>query len=87
VLALGVCFAVEASQAYHTPGLDALRRTTIGHLVLGSDFDAWDLAAYTLGVLAAVLLEHRWRARGQGGRARAPSGSGATSDARAAGQR
>ncbi len=56
-VALGVCFAVEASQLYHAPGLDALRRTRMGHLVLGSGFDPRDLAAYTLGVLAALLLE------------------------------
>ena len=56
-LALGICCAVEVSQLYHTPGLDALRRTTLGHLVLGSGFDPRDLAAYALGVLAAVALE------------------------------
>jgi hypothetical protein len=56
-LALGTCWAVELSQLYHTPGLDELRRTTLGHLVLGSGFDARDLAAYALGVLAAVLIE------------------------------
>ena len=55
--ALGVCAAVELSQRLHAPGLDALRRTAVGHLVLGSDFDARDLAAYAAGVLAAVLLE------------------------------
>ena len=56
-VALGICFAVEFSQRLHTPALDALRRTTPGHLVLGSGFDPRDLAAYTGGVLAAVLLE------------------------------
>ena len=55
--ALAICFAVEASQLYHTPGLDALRSTTLGHLFLGSGFDPRDLAAYTLGVLAAAVLE------------------------------
>ena len=55
--ALAICFVVEASQLYHAPTLDALRRTTAGHLVLGSGFDARDLLAYTLGVAAAVLLE------------------------------
>jgi len=56
-IALGICFAVEASQRYHTPALDALRETTAGHLVLGSGFDPRDLGAYALGVLAAVALE------------------------------
>jgi hypothetical protein len=41
------------------PVLDALRRTTAGHLALGSGFDRRDFAAYAGGVLAAVLLERR----------------------------
>jgi len=55
--AIAICFAVEMSQRYHTPTLDALRRTTAGHLVLGSGFDPRDLFSYTLGVLAAMLVE------------------------------
>ena len=56
-VALGVCFVVEFSQLVHLPALDALRRTTAGHLALGSGFDPRDLAAYAAGVIAAVLLE------------------------------
>jgi hypothetical protein len=56
-IALGLSFAVEVSQLYHTSALDALRATRAGHLVLGSGFDARDLAAYGAGVVAAVLLE------------------------------
>ena len=56
-VALGLCFAVELSQLYHTSALDALRATRAGHLVLGSGFDPRDLAAYLAGVAAAVLLE------------------------------
>ena len=56
-VALGICFAVELSQLYHTSWLDALRATAMGHLVLGSGFDPRDLASYTGGVLVAVLLE------------------------------
>jgi hypothetical protein len=56
-IALGTCCAVELSQLYHTPGLDALRRTTLGHLALGSGFDPRDFVSYALGVLVAVLLE------------------------------
>jgi hypothetical protein len=62
--ALTICFAVEVSQRYQTPELDALRRTTAGHLVLGSGFDPRDFASYALGVLAAALLE--WYVRGRG---------------------
>jgi hypothetical protein len=55
--AIAFCFAVEFSQLYHAPALDAIRRTTAGHLVLGSGFDPRDFAAYAAGVLATVLLE------------------------------
>ena len=52
-----VCASVEVSQLYHAPWLDAARATALGRLVLGSGFDPRDLAAYALGVGAAVLLE------------------------------
>ena len=58
VIALGICLAVEWSQRYHTPALDALRNTTLGHLVLGSGFDPRDFASYTVGVLAAMLVAY-----------------------------
>lgn len=66
IAALAICFAVEASQLYHMPALDALRRTTVGHLVLGSGFDPRDLLAYMLGVLAATFLERTARRRSRG---------------------
>jgi hypothetical protein len=56
-LALAICFAVEASQLYRAPWLDAVRGTLPGHLVLGSGFDPRDFLSYSLGVAAAVLLE------------------------------
>jgi len=55
--ALAFAYAVELSQLLHTSALDALRRSTLGHLVLGSDFDARDLAFYAIGVGAAALLD------------------------------
>lgn len=67
-LALGACCAVEVSQLYHTPALDAVRGTRLGHLVLGSGFDPRDFAAYALGVLAAAVLERAWRGRRTGTR-------------------
>lgn len=57
---LGICFAVELSQIYHAPWIDGLRANLLARLVLGTDFDARDLVAYTAGValawLAAVTL-------------------------------
>lgn len=61
VAAITICFVVELSQLYHTPALDTLRRTTVGQLTLGSGFDPRDLVAYTVGVLAAALLERSVR--------------------------
>lgn len=56
-VALAVCWVVEFSQLYHTTWLDDWRATTMGHLTLGSGFDARDLAAYGLGVLVGIGLE------------------------------
>jgi len=56
-VALAGSYVVEASQLLHTPWLDAVRRTRLGHLVLGSGFDPRDLLAYAGGVLMAMLLE------------------------------
>jgi hypothetical protein len=55
--AYAICVGVEISQLYHTPWLDAIRATTMGHLVLGSGFDPRDLMAYAMGIVGVVLLE------------------------------
>jgi hypothetical protein len=54
------CFAVEFSQLIHLPMLDALRRTTLGYLVLGSGFDRRDLAGYAGGVPRRCFSNGRW---------------------------
>jgi len=56
-VAYAICAAVEVSQLFHAPALDALRETGLGHLVLGSGFDARDFAAYAGGVAGAALIE------------------------------
>ena len=60
-IAYAICAAVEFSQLYHTPSLDAVRNTTPGQLALGSGFDTRDLVAYAAGVAAAAVLELRTR--------------------------
>jgi hypothetical protein len=55
--ALAIAFAVEFSQLYHAPGIDHLRATAIGHLVLGSDFYWRDLISYALGVGLAAMID------------------------------
>jgi hypothetical protein len=57
VAAYAICATVEVSQLYHAPTLDAVRESRVGHLLLGSGFDSRDLAAYTVGVAGAALLE------------------------------
>jgi len=64
-----LCVGVEVSQLYHAPALDAVRATLAGRLVLGSDFDARDLAAYAVGVASAVLLDMALIVRGRDPRA------------------
>ena len=64
LLALTICWVVEIGQLYHIPTVDRWRETTVGQLVLGSAFDARDLAAYAGGILGAVILERMARRAG-----------------------
>lgn len=56
-LSLVFAWAVEFSQLYRAPWLDAIRATRVGHLVLGSTFNWPDLPAYAVGILAGVIVE------------------------------
>jgi len=56
-LALAICFAIECLQLWQPPWLQAIRATRLGRLVLGSHFDAPDLLAYAIGVVAAASAE------------------------------
>lgn len=65
-LALGAVlfsFAVEASQLYRAPWIDALRATRPGGLVLGHDFVWSDLLCYAAGVLLAAAADLTLRSR------------------------
>jgi hypothetical protein len=55
--AVAVAFAVECSQLYHAAGIDSIRETGIGALLLGSDFLWSDLLCYAVGVCIAVVLD------------------------------
>ena len=55
--ALTFSFAIEVSQLYHAPWIDAVRATLPGRLVLGSGFAWGDLVAYSVGILLGVLAE------------------------------
>ncbi len=55
--ALGVSWAVECSQLYHAPWIDAVRATRLGGLVLGYGFLWSDLVSYGAGVVVAAILD------------------------------
>jgi hypothetical protein len=56
-VALAICFAIEFQQLWQPPWLQAIRATTIGHLVLGLHFNELDLLAYAIGVVVAMVIE------------------------------
>ena len=55
--------AVEAFKLYHSPGLDAFRRTLPGALLLGRVFSGWDILAHWLAISIGLLIDLRLRAR------------------------
>jgi hypothetical protein len=57
LLSIAFCFAIEASQLVHTAGLDAVRATRPGALVLGSGFHALDLLCYVVGAALGAAIE------------------------------
>lgn len=61
-LTLAISYAVETSQLYHAPWIDAVRdfhigRVPIGLILIGNCFVWSDIACYTVGVLAGALAE------------------------------
>ena len=67
-LAMSVSVLVEVSQLYHAAWIDAVRRTTLGGLLLGFGFVWSDLACYAVGVGLGVVVECglRTATRGRG---------------------
>lgn len=55
--ALAISCAVEFSQLYRAPWIDAIRATSVGHLILGSRFSWRDLAAYAVGAAIGMLAD------------------------------
>jgi hypothetical protein len=55
--ALGVAAAVEISQLYRAPWIDALRASRLGGLVLGRGFLWSDLVCYAAGAAGAAAID------------------------------
>jgi hypothetical protein len=64
-----IALAVECSQLFHPAWLDAIRRTTLGGLVLGWGFAWGDLVCYAVGAALGVAADARGLTR-SGGRIR-----------------
>jgi hypothetical protein len=63
--ALCIAWAIEGLQLYHAKWIDGIRATSVGHMVLGSTFNAPDLVAYALGIAIGVVAESLiWTRRG-----------------------
>jgi hypothetical protein len=63
VAALLTAYAVELSQLYHAPWIEAVRNTRLGALALGFGFLWSDIACYTVGVVLCVAIEQLASAR------------------------
>ncbi|HEX7842991.1 MAG TPA: DUF2809 domain-containing protein [Kofleriaceae bacterium] len=61
--AIAFCFAIELSQLYRAPWIDAVRETLPGRLILGQGFHAFDLVCYLIGVALGAGLERGLRRR------------------------
>jgi hypothetical protein len=55
--ALLFCYCIEFQQIYRADWIVQIRRTSIGHYVLGQGFLWSDLGCYTIGVFVAYLVD------------------------------
>lgn len=55
--ALAIAYAVELSQLYRAPLIDAMRASRVGALVLGQGFLWSDLVCYAAGVAIGVIVD------------------------------
>jgi hypothetical protein len=56
--ALGIACAVELTQLYRAPWIDAVRATSAGGLVLGHGFLWSDIVSYAVGIVMAAGGDH-----------------------------
>ncbi len=53
----------EATQLISVPWFDAVRATTLGHLIFGRTFAVEDIVAYWIGIAVAALIDAARRKR------------------------
>jgi glycopeptide antibiotics resistance protein len=56
-IAFALASAVEFSQLYHAPAIDAFRRTFVGRMTIGSTFVPGDFACYFFGTVGAFAFD------------------------------
>jgi hypothetical protein len=57
IFALFFCYSIEFQQIYRADWIVQIRRTSLGHYVLGQGFLWSDLVFYTIGVFVAYLAD------------------------------
>lgn len=57
-IAFAFSYAIEVSQLYHAPWIDALGRAALGRFVLGFGFLWTDLVYYATGVAIGVMVDY-----------------------------
>ncbi|WP_243446382.1 ribosomal maturation YjgA family protein [Romboutsia weinsteinii] len=56
-MAIIFSFAIEISQLYQADWINAIRRTTLGGLVLGYGFLWEDILSYSIGIVFGVVID------------------------------
>lgn len=59
--ALAIAILSELFRLYHTPELDAFRRTIAGALLLGRVFSVWNIVAYGVGIVLTAQADRIFR--------------------------
>jgi hypothetical protein len=59
LLSLLFCFSIEILQLVQIDWLIAIRKTTLGHYILGEGFLWLDLLCYIIGTLMAFLIDKK----------------------------
>ncbi len=59
VISLSICILIECSQLYQAEWIIQIRKTLLGHYILGQGFLWSDLIAYVFGITAAFLLDRK----------------------------